>query len=56
MDGRGVGISTQKVTRSLIGTSSLSKMVRAGFLRFEEESKKCIMVKEEIQVDTKKIN
>jgi len=40
---------------SSIGSSSLSKMVRVGSLGFEDESKKCTLVNEEKQVDTKKI-
>ena len=42
LDGRSVGISTQRVTLFLIGSSSLSRIVRVGFLGFEDESKKYI--------------
>ena len=52
LDSRGVGISTWKVTPSSIGSSSLSRMVRVGFLGFENESRKCTMVKKEWQVDS----
>ena len=44
----GVGASTGTVTPSAIGSSSLSKIVRVGFL-FEVKSKKCTMLKEEFK-------
>jgi len=37
-NGRGVGISTQRVTLSSTGSPSLFRMVRDGFLEFEDES------------------
>jgi len=47
--GWGVGVCTRTVTPSAIGSSSLSKIVRVGFL-FEDESTKCTMLKGEFRL------
>jgi len=55
LNSTGVGISTWRVLPSSVRLSSRFRMVRAGFLGFEDESKKYTMTKEERQVNSQKI-